>query len=96
MQYWFLRDNIEGIRQDDLALEDREEAAAVAVQALDYFQAKFSGAKVWYMHPPMADENDYRAKMIGTLRFFSTSGRVHCDSHCIEVTQGGCTYRSAR
>ena len=65
-QYWFLRDVVEKKRSDDLALEDRETAARVAVQSLDYYRQKWPGVKVWYMHPPMADEDDYLAKTTGT------------------------------
>ena len=64
-QYWYLRDLIEKRRSDNLAVEDRETAAAMAVQTMDYFQRKWPGAKVWFMHPPQADEDDYKAKTVG-------------------------------
>jgi hypothetical protein len=73
-QYWYLRDVIDKKRADDLALEDRETAAAMAVQTLDYFQRKWPGVKVWYMHPPMADEDDYLAKTTGTYPSHVTLG----------------------
>lgn len=46
----------------------------MAVQTLDYFQRKWPGVKVWYMHPPMADEDDYLAKTTGTYPSHVTLG----------------------
>lgn len=79
IQYWYLRDLIEKRRSDNLAVEDRETAAAMAVQTMDYFQRKWPGAKVWFMHPPQADEDDYKAKTVG--EFCSCSCRVAVCRH---------------
>ena len=46
-------------------MEDREEAAAIAVQTLHFLQNKFPRAKVWFQHPSIRAEGDYAIKVKG-------------------------------
>jgi hypothetical protein len=57
-QYWFVRDIYQKNWHEDLPDHDRTTCAGMAVQSLQSLRAKFSQARIWYMHMPWIDDDD--------------------------------------
>lgn len=53
---------LEGKSHDDLAEEDRETNARMAIQSMAFFRTLWPNAKVWYMHMSMMNEDDILLK----------------------------------